>query len=135
MPSLPFRLKVPGKDEFRDFNAVSTSFTFHGVLQLEEGGLAIGWRGTAQVQEVGSLHLRDESLVLPDEEIVVPLQDIFRASLVGGWWRPRLRLEAARLGALAMVPSEERGVVDFWYQRRDREAAAALVAALGAVSR
>jgi hypothetical protein len=128
--ALLFRLKVPGTDEFRGLRAVSTSYRFRGVLRLEGFVLTIEWGGLAQVQQVGALTIRDDHLTLPDEGITVPVSHLYRATLAGGWWRPRLTLQAKVLGALAMVPSEELGAVQFWYARGDRTAAIAMTAAL-----
>ncbi len=116
---LPLRLKVPGSDQFRVLAAVSTSFRFHGFLRLDGSRLTIQWGGVAQVQEVGAMSVRDEQLALPDESLTVDASELYRASLAGGWWRPRLRLQARALGVLAMVPSEEHGVVQCWYDRSD----------------
>jgi len=127
---LPFRLKVPGKDEFRGLHAVSLSFRFHGLLRLEGYVLTIQWGGAYQVQDVGALTIRDDRLALPDERITVPVSHLYRATLAGGWWRPRLTLQAKELGALAVVPSEEHGTVQFWYARGDRTVALAMAAAL-----
>lgn len=129
---LPFKLKVPGKDQFTGFNAVSTSFRFHGLLRLEGDELTIEWGGEAQVQEVGALTVRDDHLPLPQEQIVVPVSRLFKATLAGGWWRPRLRLQARELAVLSIVPSEQHGAVEFWYARADRDAALALASALQA---
>lgn len=129
-PILPFRLKVQGKDEFRGLHAVSTSFRFHGLLRLEGYVLTIEWGGVAQVQDVGALTIRADRLALPDERFTVPVSHLFRATLVGGWWRPRLTLQAKELGALAVVPSEEHGTVQCWYARGDRTLALAMAAAL-----
>ena len=127
---LPFRLKVAGKDEFRGLHAVSTSFRFHGILRLEDLLLTIEWGGVAQVQDVGALTIRDDRLALPDERITVAVSHLYPPTLVGGWWRPRVTLQAKVLGALAIVPSEDLGRVQFWYARSDRAAAIALAAAL-----
>jgi hypothetical protein len=127
---LPFKLKVPGKDQFTGFNAVSTSFRFHGLLRLAADELTIEWSGEAQVQEVGALTVRDDRLPLPQEQIVVPVNRLFKATLAGGWWRPRLLVQARELGLLSMVPSETHGAVQFWYARADRDAALALASAL-----
>lgn len=128
---LAFRLKVPGKDEFRGLHAVSTSFRFRGFLRLEGHILTIEWGGVAQVQDVGALTIRDDHLPLPDERVSVPVSELYRATLAGGWWRPRLTLQAKGLGVLALVPSEEHGLVQFWYARADRIFARDLAAALG----
>ena len=127
---LPFRLKLSGKDEFRGLHAISTSFRFQGFLRLEGHVLTIEWGGVAQVQNVGALSIRDDRLALPDECITVPVSHLYRATLAGGWWRPRLALQASELGALAVVPSEEHGTVQFWYARGDRTVALAMAAAL-----
>lgn len=130
---LPIRLKVTGRDEFDGPNAVSTSFRFHGWLRVEGESLRIEWTGVAHVQAVGPLELRDSELRLPTETVIVPATRLLRAELAGGWWRPRLELQGRDAEALALVPSEERGRVRCWYERRDRAVAVQLQAALAAL--
>jgi hypothetical protein len=129
---LAFRLKVPGADEFRDLQAVSTSYRCHGVLRLDGELLTIEWGGEVHVQEVDPLSVRDDRMAMPDEWITVPVSQLSQATLAGGWWRPRLTLQARELGALAPVPSEEHGIVRFWYARGDRALARGMATALGA---
>jgi len=128
-PTLPFRLKVPGKDEIDGAGVTSMSFRVHGYLQLDLDMLVVEWGGTAHVQEVG-LKIRDETEALPEERLEVRVADLLRAELVGGWFRPRLRIQARRIGALGTVPSERFGTVDFWYDRAERFTAIELARAL-----
>lgn len=128
--SLPFRLKVPGKDEVKDFIASSISYRFHGRLWLEGPDLHLQWTGEAHVQEAGALEARDEKLALPTEELIVPVIALYRATLDGGWLRPRLTLQARALRALSIVPSEEGGTVKCWIARRERHSAAAMAEAI-----
>lgn len=129
---LPFRLKVAGKDEFDGLNAVSTSFKVHGFMSLDGDALTIEWGGTAQVQSMGVTSMSDDTEALPIEQLVVPVQDLHRAELTGGWFRPRLTLQGRTLFALAGIPSEDAGVVNFWYDRSERFTAIAMVNALTA---
>jgi hypothetical protein len=76
------------------------------------------------------LSVQDGRELLPDERVTVPVGDLYQAILAGGWWRPRLTLQAREPGALADVPSEEFGRVRFWYARRDRSAALSMAAAI-----
>jgi hypothetical protein len=135
-PTLPFRLKVAGKDEVHGLDVTSTSFRIHGYLQVDGDVLVIEWGGTAHVQEVGAMNVRDETEPLPDERLEVPIADLRRAELTGGWLRPRLRVQARRVGALSPVPAEQFGTVEFWYDRSERftaiEVARALAAAIEA---
>jgi hypothetical protein len=117
---LPFRLKVPGVDEFRDFKAVSMSYKFRGQLHILEHGVRIEWGGTASVEEVGTIEVRDDKVHLPDESLDVAFASLYRAQLLGGWWRPRVELQARELAALAIVPSSEAGLVRLWIGRGDR---------------
>lgn len=128
-PVLPFRLKLPGTEEFSGLRAVSTSFRVHGLLSLEGNALTIQWGGAVQVQDVGLTSIKDEREVLPDEQVTIPVGLLYRATLAG-WWRPRLTLQVRKLGALAVVPSEEYDAVRFWYARSDRAAALAMAAAI-----
>jgi hypothetical protein len=138
-PTLPFRLKVPGRDAVDGLGVSSTSFRVHGYLEVEGDTLVIEWGGTARVQEVKATTVRDDTEPLPDERLVVPAADLYRAELTGGWFRPRLRVQARRVGALAPVPSERFGAVDFWYDRSERftaiEVARALREAIDAAER
>jgi hypothetical protein len=129
-PVLPFRLKIPGKDEFVGLRAESTSFQFHGLARLDGAVLHLEWAGTARVQRVDPLSIRDESLRLPAESLEIPVWSLRRAEVAGRWWRLRLELSARELHALAIVPSEDRGVVRLWFRRRDRAFASALAADL-----
>lgn len=124
---LPFKLKVTGSDEFKDFVAISTSYRFQGLLTLENEELRIQWAGTAHVQEVETIDVRDEKIPLPDEELILPVRELYRAKLAGGWWRPRVMIQARTINALQMVPSEDHGVVNFWYARADGRAALEVV--------
>ncbi len=123
---LPFTLKVAGKDETDGLRAVSTTFHFHGMLLLDGEVLRIEWKGHARVQDVDILTVRDEQLPLPAETLIVPLARLRRAELLGGWWRPRLAISARDVHTLSVIPSEDQGVVCFWYARRDGALAAAM---------
>lgn len=127
---LPFRLKVPGKDEFEGVSAVSTTFRVHGFLRFDGYMLSVEWGGEIAIEEVGITKISDTTEPLQDERIDLPIADIHRASLTGGWFRPRLELQARRLGALSYIPSEKLGVVKFWYDRSERFAAIEMVNAL-----
>jgi hypothetical protein len=130
-PTLPYRLKVSGRDEFEGLGVTSTSYRVHGFLRVDGRGLVVEWGGTAHVQEIG-MSLREETEQLPTERIEVPFSDLFRAELTGGWFRPRLRVQARTVGALSRVPSEKFGAVEFWYDRSERFAAIEVFQALRA---
>mgnify|MGYP001229635306 CR=1 FL=1 len=122
-PILAFRFRLKGSDRITGGLVVSTSFRVRGLIRLEHDELVFQWGGSVSVQEVGLGDVKDEVEVLPDESLVVPVQDLYRAMLVGGWLRPRLVLQARTPGALSTVPSAEGGTAEFWYARRDRIAA------------
>lgn len=102
-PVLPFRLRLPGTEKFSGLRAVSTSFRVHGLLALERDALTIQWGGAVQVQDVGLTSIRDEREILPDERVTIPVGLLYRATLAGGRWRPRLTLQARELGALSAI--------------------------------
>ncbi len=129
MEALPFSLKVPGEDSITLTAISSTTFKFSGLLRLDGAVLHLEWEGSAQVEEVESLSVRDETVPLPEEALDLPLEELRSIALLGGWWRPRVELCARSLGALNIVPSEEGGRVALWIARRDRASAATLVAA------
>jgi len=123
---LPFRLKVAGKDEIDGMNVTSMAFRVHGFLQVEGDRLVIEWGGTVAVDEVGAMGVRNDTERLPDERLEVPVTDLRRAALEGGWFRPHLKVQARRMGALTRVPSEHDGAVCFWYERTERFTAVAV---------
>lgn len=129
MESLPFRLKVPGKDAMTATSASSTWFRFHGLLHLLDSALRLEWTGTAKVEEVSLLSVEEETVTLPDESLTLPLARLRKLELRGGWLRPHLELMGNDLEALRIVPSEEAGRVRLWIARRDRRLAAQIVAA------
>jgi hypothetical protein len=127
---LPFRLKIPKEDQIKGMDVTSKTFRVHGFLEVHEDLLIIEWGGTVNVQEVGMMGVRAEAQTL-HERLEVPVADLYRAELTGGWFRPRLTVQARTVGALAPVPTEEFGVVNFWYDRSERFTAVAVAAELG----
>jgi hypothetical protein len=125
-PRLPFRLKVPKKDVIEGATVTSTVPRIHGYLHVDGDLLVVEWGGTVQVTEVGGTGVRIENEPLPDERLEVPIADLHRAELQGGWFQPRLAVQARTVGALAPVPIEEFGVVNFWYERSERFTAIAV---------
>jgi hypothetical protein len=129
-PTLPFRFKARKTTEIDGSNVTTTSFRVHGYLEVDGDRLIVEWGGTAQVRHVGATGIRDETKALPDERLAIPVADLYRAELTGGWFRPRLTVQARRVGALASIPSERFGVADFWYDRSERFTAIAVAQAL-----
>ncbi len=129
MNLLAFTLKVPGTDEFEGLSAVSVSYRISGLLELRPEVLVIQWSGEVLVEEVG-LAIREDREVLPAETIHVPLTELYRASLDGGWFRPRLTLEARDLRAFDGIPSGAHGKLPCRYARKDRFEAIAMAAAI-----
>jgi len=136
MRPLPFRLKVPARDNLAGASVISwTSFTFHGRLGFDGAELQVEWNGTAATDAVEGASVRSDVMALPAESVAVPLTRLRSARLVGGWWRPRVEITGNDLTALAAIPGEQAGEVQFWITRRDRKLAAALVAALHQTAR
>ena len=136
MHALPFRLKVPGEDIFEGTDIISRSFKFHGMLRFDGEILRLEWAGSASVDEVSTLDVNSRTLSLPSEQMELSVAYLRRAEFRGGWWRPRLELEAWEVDLLRIVPGEAGGLVRLWLARGDREqgraAAEALTAALRA---
>ncbi len=133
LPTLPFKLKVPGTDDFTGLSATSTRFRFHGLLRFTGAELHLEWSGTARVEKLGALTARTERLPLPHETLVVPVSGIRAIELHGGWWRPRLELSGNDLGVFNVVPGESRGRARLWITRQHRQLAAAVAAAIAKV--
>lgn len=129
---LPFKLKVPGTDEVSGFTARSVGYRLQGLLRLDRDIVRIEWGGVQEIQEVGALDVRDEQVELPDEWLEIPVEHLHRAVHEGGWWRPRVLLQARSLETFAGMPGGERGRMRFWYARRDGAAARDLVAGINA---
>lgn len=129
MESIPFALKVPGKDDMTWSEIASTSYRFRGFVRLESDGLLLEWTGSAEVEEVSLTGVRTEQVALPTESLTVPHSEIRTLRLAGGWIRPYLEITANSLDLLRYVPGEEGGRLRLWLARRDRAAARRLVAA------
>lgn len=123
MPSLPFRLKVPKRDEVTLAGISSTNFRFQGLLHVHDEGLLLEWTGTAKVERFGLTGIGDETLPLPDESLTLPYPRLRDVLLQGGWLMPRLVLLGNELDALRIIPSEDGGRVCLWIARRDRRLA------------
>jgi hypothetical protein len=127
MASLPFRLKVPKREELGFAGASSTRFRFRGLLHVQEEALYLEWTGTARVERFGLTGIGKETLQLPAENMTLPFARLGDIMLQGGWILPRLVLMGNDLDALRIVPSEDGGRVCLWLARRDRRLAADLV--------
>jgi len=130
MPALPFSLRVPGKDSITWSSVSTTTFRFQGLIRLDGAWLHLEWKGSAQVEAVGGLSVRQETLPLPLEQLRIPLDRIRAVQFRGGWWRPRLEVQANDFETLGIVPSEEGGVVQLWIPRGERAQAQALAEAV-----
>lgn len=135
MVPVPFRLKVPGKDLSSVGTVAWTTFRLEGLLSFDSGALRIQWSGTGLLDAVTGVDVRSEVVPIPSETLVVPLEQIRSARLLGGWWRPRLELTANDLDTLRSVPSEDGGRLRFWLALGDRRLATQVVAELHRVAR
>jgi hypothetical protein len=136
LPPLPFRLKVPGKDNRAGESVISwTTFAFRGLMRFDGDLLHLEWSGTAATDEVEGASVRSDVVALPAESVAIPLERLRTVKLAGGWWRPRLEITGNDMAALAEVPSEEGGRVRFWLRRGDRALAAELVSAMRQTAR
>lgn len=133
MDSLPFVLKVPGKDQMTVATAESTSYKFHGFLYLEAEALRLEWTGTATVERVSLVDVEEATLPLPDESLILPFERIREISLRWSWLLPHIEIQGTDLEALRIVPSEERGRLRLWLARRDRAHASKIIALVRAL--
>jgi hypothetical protein len=100
------------------------------LLHFDGHSLTIEWAGTASIDEVRGLEVHSQTVPLPPQVLSIPLLRLRTARLAGSWWRPRLELTGNDLDALALVPGEAGGRVQFWIARRDRSRAASVIDAL-----
>lgn len=132
MTTLPFRLKVPDREEISPLGVSSTKFSFHGLLRMEEDGLVLTWNGSAKVEKFGFTGVGEDTLPLPEESLELSFDRLRDVSLEGGWFLPRLLLMGSDFDALRIVPSEEGGRVSLWLARRDLRLARDLAQAIRA---
>lgn len=126
---LSFRLRVADKDDFDGLDVVSVSSKITGYATWDAGVLTLEWAEVTLVQEVSFDRIRDEAIPAPPLILDVPNEEILDASVVGRWWRPRLRLVPRHLGAFAAVPGAHPTYLDLFIARRDRPLALTLAAA------
>ncbi len=127
---LPFRIGVPGYDSIDSQGAVSISIKLEGLLHVLDDVVSIEWRATRSVESVSLSGITDEVDQSPVGTCDIPVSLISEARLRGGWWAPRLELRATRLDAFEEIPSAQNGTAKLRIQRRDREKARAVCAAI-----
>lgn len=126
---LAFRLRVADKDDFDGLDVVSVSSKITGYATWEAGVLTLEWAEVTLVQEVSFDRIRDEAIPAPPLALDVPNDEILSATVIGRWWRPRLRLAPRHLGAFTAVPGGQPTHLDLFIKRRDRPLAMTLAAA------
>lgn len=134
MNTLPFTLRVPGRESMTLAEVTDTAFRFHGWLRIEPDGLWIEWSGTATVEKVGLTGVQTDSLALPGEWLLLPWGRLFSIDY-RRLWRPHVELTGNDPDALRIVPGEDRGRLRCYVGWRGRRAAAEFVAAAKAAQR
>ena len=127
---LPFRIGVPGYDSIDSQGVVSISIKLEGLLHVLDDVVSLEWSATRNVESVSLSGIRDEVDQSPVGACDIPVNLILEARLRGGWWAPRLELRATRLDAFDEIPSAQNGTAKLRIQRRDRENARAVCAAI-----
>lgn len=127
---LPFRLRVPGQDVIDSEGVWSISYRGEGLLHLSEETLTLEWATTRTTERVAVTGVGTDVEDSPIGTLEVPVDWITGVQLRRGWWLPRLRLQARRLDAFDGFPGSRPGVITLKIRRRDRDQAAAMVAAI-----
>ncbi|MFN0178223.1 MAG: hypothetical protein ACKVZ0_05450 [Gemmatimonadales bacterium] len=130
MDPLPFRLMAPGQDVFEGLGVRSVSVKVEGLAHWSEGILTLEWSETQHIDEVSVTSVRSDVVVAPPLAIDIPVDVLAKATVVGGWWRPRLELRARYLDAFAHVPGAKPGRLELRIKLRDRGLAKELAADL-----
>jgi hypothetical protein len=129
-PAAPFSLRLPKEERVHGPRHVSsTRHHIRGFARLEGAGLVLEWSGTIERSVVQWAEVWTERVPVPVSRATIPVRQVRRIELRGGWWRPRIDLRTSDLGSLASVPGAAPDHVSLWLARRDRRAAAELVAA------
>lgn len=127
---LPFRIGVPGYDSIDSQGVVSISIKLEGLLHVLDNAISLEWTATRTVESVSLSGVRDEVDQSPVGTCDIPMNLILEARVRGGWWAPRIELRSTRLDAFADIPSAQNGTAKLRIQRRDRENARAVCAAI-----
>lgn len=132
MLPLPFTLKVAGHDAIDGFDIVSVSVKVDGIAYWADGMLTLEWAETQHVDEVSLSAVKSDVRSQPPLAIDIPIEVLTRARLLGGWWRPRIELEARYIETFANIPGAKPGRLALFIKRRDRSLAADIIAELEA---
>jgi len=127
---LPFRLRVPGQDVIDSEGVWSISYRGEGLLHLDGATLTLEWAATRTTERVAVTGVGTDVEHSPIGTLELPVDWIIGVRLRGGWWWPRLELRARRLDAFDGFPGSKPGMITLKIRRRDRDHAAALVAAI-----
>lgn len=130
MDPLPFRLPVPGLDEIDGLDVTSISVKVEGLAHWSDGILTLEWSETQHIDEVSFSKVRSDVVVTPPLAIDIPIDVLAKATVAGGWWRPRLELRARYVDAFANLPGAKPGRVELRLKWRDRALARQMAAAL-----
>ncbi len=127
---LPFKLSVAGHDDIDGLDVVSLSVKVDGMAHWSEGVLTLEWAETQYIDEVSLVSVRSEVVPQPPLAVDIPVEVLAGATVVGGWWRPRVELRARYLDTFAHIPGARPGRLSLRISRQDRALAKRLVAVL-----
>ena len=129
---LPFSIRLPNDDHFGLTGTESTKFRIDGLLHITEPSLFVEWAETRTIERFSLGRVGTDIEELPVEMLEIPLDWISALRLIGGWWAPRIQLQARRLDAFESIPGGHPGSVTLWIKRRDRDLAREIGAAFEA---
>lgn len=128
--AVPIWITKSETPEMTGVGTVTEEERAEGLLRLEPRSLVLDVELSATTTKVSGVGTKTETDELGGREIEIPFDDLVSATLRGGWWRPRIRLQASRLSALADLPGASKGVVEARVARRSRSDARALLTEL-----
>lgn len=117
---LPCRLNASGKDTMDFLGVQSVSYRLDGILHVGDDGITLEWTGTRTTEEVSLTRVATEVDELPLEWLEMPMEQLTGATVLGGWWWPRLELRARALADFVDVPGARGVTLPLYIQRRDR---------------
>lgn len=129
---LPFQLRAGGRDTMGLEGIESVSYRVDGVLRLTPEGLLFEWSETRTEERVSLARIGTDVDQYPLEPLLLPMQRVAGAWVIGGWWWPRLELRAHSVQDFEDVPGARGVTLVLRIHRRDRELARALAGAIAA---
>lgn len=129
--SLPFRIRVPGRDRVGLDGIKEIAWKVEGLLYLDGMTLVLEWTGSRTTTVVSLGTVKEDKRELPLSSLDVPVEWLTEVRLRAWWWGARLHLRARILDAFEGVPEARPTSVTLRIRKSDLPLARQIVKDIG----